>query len=128
MKLSGSTGGTGAPSSRAAGGGLRGFAHLGVLRVLRRLGIEPDRVVGTRDSGQTQAFGVGAALQAILASAAQPGALVPAKIGEHEYLDGAWLSRAAPRRTAAHQRQRPLHGLSFDRLYFACAQPTLLRF
>jgi len=29
------------------GGGLRGFAHLGVLRVLDEAGIEPDIVVGT---------------------------------------------------------------------------------
>jgi NTE family protein len=30
-----------------SGGGLRGFAHVGVLRALRQLGIEPDLVVGT---------------------------------------------------------------------------------
>jgi NTE family protein len=30
-----------------SGGGLRGFAHLGVLRALQRLGLEPDLVVGS---------------------------------------------------------------------------------
>lgn len=153
-----------------SGGGLRGFAHVGVLRVLRRLDIEPDLVVGcsmgavigglyaagvqldvaermklppemdpwggllispqarsdalrtllraalkrhrieefplrfvavatARDSGQMQAFGAGDAVQAILASAALPGALLPVKIGEREYLDGG-LSQPLPVRAA----------------------------
>ncbi len=30
-----------------SGGGLRGFAHLGVLRALQRLGLEPDLIVGS---------------------------------------------------------------------------------
>ncbi|MCQ4028514.1 hypothetical protein FK509_27010 [Klebsiella pneumoniae] len=42
-----------------SGGGVRGFAHIGVLKALEELGLEPRMVIGTSAGAVVAAYWVG---------------------------------------------------------------------
>lgn len=74
-----------APASLAlvlSGGGLRGFAHLGVLQALQDLGVEPDLIVGTS---------VGAVVGGLVASGRTPASLAATALASELDPWGSWL-------------------------------------
>ena len=99
-----------------AGGGARGFAHLGVLRVLEREGWRPDLVVGTSagaivgamhasglsvahieaaadmEHREVVALNQGDAARAVLASCAVPGLYAPVRARGRSLADGQVVS------------------------------------
>lgn len=83
------------------GGAARGFAHVGVIKVLEAHGIRPDIVVGTSAGSFVGALYAGGTIvvftrgntgKAVRASSAIPGVFQPVKIDGREYVDGGLVS------------------------------------
>jgi NTE family protein len=95
-----------------SGGGLRGFAHLGVMQGLESLGIVPDLVVGTS---------VGAIVGGVVASGRTPAALAAVVLAAELDPFGSWL-------VAPSTRGVRLQALLAQQLACRCIEDFPLRF
>jgi NTE family protein len=99
-----------------SGGGLRGFAHLGVLQALQRLGCEPDLVVGSS---------IGAVIGGLYASGADLNAFERLALAPEMDPWGSWLLSPAARSASLGEFLREHLGVarieSFPRRFVAVA-------